>query len=1343
MNRRTTTRLALALLLGIAPLPSMAEPIPVAEVARETPIDFEREIAPLLRRSCLACHNQSKAESELVLETAESIVRGGASGPAVEPGKPEESLLLELAAHRSEPAMPPADNAVGALPLGSDELGLLQLWIAQGARGSARETADVIWRPLPESINPIYAIAVSPGGNVAICNRGSRLHAYDLTTGRWLGKLVDPLPELAALGAAHHDLCQSLALAPDGRTLASGGFREVKLWRAETPAPLTLVELGAAPLRAAMSDDRCRLAVATAQELMLVDLASNSLTARTPLAAAPSAIAWSADGGRLALLAGEANIEIRASGDLTKVEGFAAPAPLGAVAFAPDGAALLTGDARGRVDRWDLGIDAPREIARDVSAFTHVALAPDGRRAVLASSQGGLYPIDLATLRPLRRWLGHSAPVTALAWLGDGRLASVSEDRTLRVWGEDRHAAQIAVSLGDAIPRGLAVTGPWMWIALDSGTLLAYRLDGLAEEAAAEITVSLVDAELQPSGETRLVALTATPDGGTLLAASCDGVVSAYDAAHGQPKYAVALGQSLHGAALAPDGKQLAVCLGADAKAATLRWLDALSGAPLEPQPASLAGAQRVAFAGPKRALVSMADGRITVVDAASAETLEWVPGASSPVRAFAARDRVLLVARDNGQVERVALRWRSGQTAHAAPVTALGRVGADRVVSGAADGGLTAWVGESAPSPLPSLGGAVRGVVAAPDGRSAAVLTDAATATYVIDQPELTVWDVDVDARLRVARERALRQGADRRLALAEDARIVAENDVTTAQSAEAAATEARAQAEKAAGEAETRLAESVAARDRAAAAAAEAIAAAARAAEARQQTRAAASSAGAQQVEAQLAAAEGLVDDLSETAARLRAARDFTQQSAVKRVPLVAELAAQLERSIASALQAEATARAALAAQRVAAAPTLDSHAKARQTMATAEADAQNLADAAKAAEEAKTAAEKAAAEAESARDQAAASVVAAQQALERAERDREVAQRQLAEHTRASDELRQRAADAVSALEALEASIARETQPLAAAAFSADGAHAAMLDAGGTLRLRATATGAGAPSIALQAAPVWVALAGDDQVRYLTGDGRLQQLERALRWRRVARLGPPSDDAPLASSTLVDRVTALAYSPDASRLASGGGEPSRSGELTLWDTATGAVQWRLPEAHSDTILSLEFSPDGRLLATASADKFVKVFQVADGALVRSFEGHTQHVLGVAWRADGLVLASAGADQAVKLWDYDKGEQLRTIGGFAKPVAGVRFLGAESHTLSGSGDGVLRLHNADDGKTIRNFAGAKTYLQALAATPDGRWLLAGGADSVLRVWSTEESKPAAEFAPPAADSE
>ena len=129
-----------------------------------------------------------------------------------------------------------------------------------------------------------------------------------------------------------------------------------------------------------------------------------------------------------------------------------------------------------------------------------------------------------------------------------------------------------------------------------------------------------------------------------------------------------------------------------------------------------------------------------------------------------------------------------------------------------------------------------------------------------------------------------------------------------------------------------------------------------------------------------------------------------------------------------------------------------------------------------------------------------------------------------------------------------------------------------------------------------------------------------------------------------------------------------------------------------------HSDTVFSLRFSPDGTKLATASADKFLKVTNVADGKLVRSYEGHTHHVLAVDWKSDGKELVTGGADNVLKVWDYAAGEQLRTLQAAGKQVTSVRWITGKPEVVGASGDRQVRIWNPDNGRIARSFGGAVT---------------------------------------------
>jgi WD40 repeat protein len=204
----------------------------------------------------------------------------------------------------------------------------------------------------------------------------------------------------------------------------------------------------------------------------------------------------------------------------------------------------------------------------------------------------------------------------------------------------------------------------------------------------------------------------------------------------------------------------------------------------------------------------------------------------------------------------------------------------------------------------------------------------------------------------------------------------------------------------------------------------------------------------------------------------------------------------------------------------------------------------------------------------------------------------------------------------------------------------------------------------------------------------------------------------------------SGLLGRVTALAFSPDGRLLATGSGDPSRSGELKIWRAENGELVGEVPDAHIDTILGIEFSPDGRYVATASTDRFARVFEVKSRRLTRTFEGHTHHVLDVAWKADGKILATSGADGAIKLWDFETGEQKQTLSGYEKEITSLSFIADSDRLLISSGDPIVRLGE-------RRLGGVSSFVHVSAVSRDGRTVVAGDQDGRLLVWRSPGLQP------------
>ncbi|HUQ72734.1 MAG TPA: c-type cytochrome domain-containing protein, partial [Planctomycetaceae bacterium] len=310
----------------------------------------------------------------------------------------------------------------------------------------------------------------------------------------------------------------------------------------------------------------------------------------------------------------------------------------------------------------------------------------------------------------------------------------------------------------------------------------------------------------------------------------------------------------------------------------------------------------------------------------------------------------------------------------------------------------------------------------------------------------------------------------------------------------------------------------------------------------------------------------------------------------------------------------------------------------------------------------------------------------------------------------------------------------------KPVRAVAFSLETAVLATAGDDGVVRTWDAKTGKPLDEFRAHTAPVTALAVGPDRTLVsLSEDKSVSVWDANPAWQYAGVLGPAADKPlDLTPSPFVDRVLALAFSPDGKRLATGGGDPSRSGELLLWNFATRTFLKAFPDAHSDTVFAVDFSRDGKWLASGAADKFVKVHDVESGKLVRSLEGHTHHVLGVTFKADGSRIASAGADNAIKIWNVETGEQHRTIQNYAKQVTAIRFIGTSDNAVSGSGDKSVKFHRANDGGNYRSFAGATDYVYSVAATRDEAIVIAGGEDGVLRVWNGTNGQSLFNFEPP-----
>lgn len=417
-------------------------PLPVADLKRTEPVDFAKEIMPILKRNCLACHHQKEAEGGLVLETIDSISKGGDSGPGVVANEIDASLLFTRARGTEEPLMPPEDNEVGAKPLTPDELGLLSLWIQQGAAASSDSMSESIdWQPIPESIRTSLAMDVSPDGQYAAIGRGNRILIVDLATHAEVDRLVDS--SLAMGEVADVDLIQSIAFSPDAQRIASGGFRTVRIWKKAAPYvdPSSTPLSGASGLVAVKSDETAVALVNAIGDIEIWDLVGNQrLHTLSGHRDRITGLTWAGNQDRIYSSDATERLTAWQPSTGSKIAEFDAKSVLTQLAATHDAIHVAAIDTDRKTQLFRIAEDG-KSIERVVEAVGGVsdaaAVAFTNKPAALvmiASESSGVMMVGLSDNKVVRK-IDHGAVVDSIAVTNDQtRLVTGGRDGKTRIW---------------------------------------------------------------------------------------------------------------------------------------------------------------------------------------------------------------------------------------------------------------------------------------------------------------------------------------------------------------------------------------------------------------------------------------------------------------------------------------------------------------------------------------------------------------------------------------------------------------------------------------------------------------------------------------------------------------------------------------------------------------------------------------------------------------------------------------------------------------------------------------------------------------------------------------------
>jgi WD40 repeat protein/mono/diheme cytochrome c family protein len=196
----------------------------------------------------------------------------------------------------------------------------------------------------------------------------------------------------------------------------------------------------------------------------------------------------------------------------------------------------------------------------------------------------------------------------------------------------------------------------------------------------------------------------------------------------------------------------------------------------------------------------------------------------------------------------------------------------------------------------------------------------------------------------------------------------------------------------------------------------------------------------------------------------------------------------------------------------------------------------------------------------------------------------------------------------------------------------------------------------------------------------------------------------------------------LQSAAFSPDGSLLALGGYRT-----VKILDAATQKVL-RALDGMPGNANSVQFIAGGEQLMAAGGEPGlfgeVRIWNVADGAPLRTIRGHKDCLYDAALSPDGATLATAGYDQQILQWNFSTGELLRTLSGHNAAVYDLEFSPDGQILASASGDRTVKLWNVASGERLDTLGQSLLELYAVAFSPDGKRVAAGGVDNRIRVW-------------------
>ncbi|MEL6438181.1 MAG: NB-ARC domain-containing protein [Cyanobacteria bacterium J06621_8] len=209
----------------------------------------------------------------------------------------------------------------------------------------------------------------------------------------------------------------------------------------------------------------------------------------------------------------------------------------------------------------------------------------------------------------------------------------------------------------------------------------------------------------------------------------------------------------------------------------------------------------------------------------------------------------------------------------------------------------------------------------------------------------------------------------------------------------------------------------------------------------------------------------------------------------------------------------------------------------------------------------------------------------------------------------------------------------------------------------------------------------------------------------------------------------------VNSIVFHPQGGILASGSYDQS----IKLWDLKTYQCVKTL-QGYSNQALAVTFSPDAQTLVSGGHDEKIRLWDIKTGKVVRTLHEHTNWVFSVAFsqncsastlkKSGKRVLASGSADKTIKIWDVSTGKVIKTLQGHEAAVRSIIFASDGQTIASGSDDGTIRIWDIDTGRNLKILREHQAEIWSIALNPDGRILASASIDGTVKLWEVQTGK-------------